>query len=69
MPVMTKRLGAIEVPVSLVAGSLDPKFVGIARSIAPLFPDARVRIVDGAGHDPCLERPAELAALITEATS
>jgi 2-succinyl-6-hydroxy-2,4-cyclohexadiene-1-carboxylate synthase len=69
MPVMTKRRGAIEVPVSLVAGSLDPKFVGIARSIAPLFPDARVRIVDGAGHDPCLERPAELAALITEATS
>jgi len=66
MPALTKRLGSIEVPVSLIAGSLDPKFTGIARSIAPLFPRARVRILDGAGHDPCLERPRELAALMNE---
>jgi 2-succinyl-6-hydroxy-2,4-cyclohexadiene-1-carboxylate synthase len=66
MPVMTDQLGRIEVPVSLIAGSLDAKFTGIARSIAPLFPRASVHIVDGAGHDPCLERPAALAALISE---
>ncbi len=66
MPVMTKLLGAIEPPVTLVAGSLDPKFTGIARAIAPLFARARVRIVDGAGHDPCLERPRELAALLSD---
>jgi 2-succinyl-6-hydroxy-2,4-cyclohexadiene-1-carboxylate synthase len=66
MPVMSDRLGQIEIPVSLVAGSLDTKFAGIARSIAPLFPRAHVHIIDGAGHDPCLERPRELAALISE---
>ncbi len=66
MPVMTDRLGQITAPVSLIAGSFDTKFTGIARSIAPLFARARVRIVDGAGHDPCLERPRELAALISE---
>lgn len=66
MPMMTKLLGEIDAPVSLVAGSLDPKFTGIARAIAPLFPRARVRLIDGAGHDPCLERPRELAALLSE---
>jgi 2-succinyl-6-hydroxy-2,4-cyclohexadiene-1-carboxylate synthase len=65
MPVMTKQLGTLDIPVTLVAGALDPKFTAIARSIAPLFPNARVRIVDGAGHDPCLERPRELAALMS----
>lgn len=66
MPVMSDRLAQIEVPVLLVAGSLDAKFSGIARSIAPLFPRAHVHIVEGAGHDPCLERPRQLAALISE---
>lgn len=69
MPAMTRSLETIEVPVALVAGSLDTKYAGIARAIAPLFPDARVRIVDGAGHDPCLERPQELAAVLSEDTT
>jgi 2-succinyl-6-hydroxy-2,4-cyclohexadiene-1-carboxylate synthase len=65
MPVMTEHLGQVDVPVTLVTGALDPKFTAIARSIAPLFPSARVRVVDGAGHDPCLERPRELASILS----
>jgi 2-succinyl-6-hydroxy-2,4-cyclohexadiene-1-carboxylate synthase len=65
MPVMTRHLRDLDVPVTLVAGSLDPKFASIARAIAPLFPRARVEIVDGAGHDVCLERPRALAALLS----
>lgn len=68
MPVMTERLASIQVPVTLVAGALDTKFSRIARSIAPLFPRGTVRLVDGAGHDPCLERPRELAALVAAAS-
>ena len=68
MPAMTKRLAEIDVPVSLVAGSLDAKFTAIARAIAPLFPRARALVLEGAGHDPCLERPHELAALLFDNT-
>lgn len=67
MPLVTPRLGELPVPVSLVVGALDPKFVGIARAIAPLFPSARVHVIDDAGHDPCLERPREIASLIFDA--
>jgi 2-succinyl-6-hydroxy-2,4-cyclohexadiene-1-carboxylate synthase len=66
MPVATPRLGEITARTLLVAGALDAKFVAVARSIEPLFPDARVRILPDTGHDPTLERPRELAALITE---
>lgn len=69
MPVTTRRLGEITAKTLLVAGALDTKFVAAARSIEPLFPDARVRILPDTGHDPTLERPRELAALITENAS
>lgn len=66
MPLVTPRLSELALPVTLVVGALDPKFMGIARAIAPLFPSARVHVIDEAGHDPCLERPREIAALISE---
>jgi 2-succinyl-6-hydroxy-2,4-cyclohexadiene-1-carboxylate synthase len=66
MPVTTPALGSIDAKTLLVAGALDAKFVAAARSIAPLFPEASLRILPDTGHDPCLERPRELAALITE---
>ena len=66
MPVTTPRLGEIGARTLLVAGSRDPKFVAAARSIEPLFVDAHVRILPDTGHDPTLEKPRELASLITE---
>ena len=66
MPVATPRLAEVRAKTLLVAGALDLKFVAIARSIEPLFSDARVRILPDTGHDPTLERPRELAALIME---
>lgn len=66
MPVVTGALSSITARVTLVAGSLDTKYAQIARALMPLFPKARVRVLDGAGHDLCLERPRELAALVTE---
>jgi 2-succinyl-6-hydroxy-2,4-cyclohexadiene-1-carboxylate synthase len=66
MPVVTGALSSIDVPVSLVAGALDTKYAQIARALMPLFPRARVHVLEDAGHDLCLERPREIAALITE---
>ncbi len=66
MPPCAPKLGEIAAPTLLVAGAQDAKFVSVARSIAPLFADARVRILRDVGHDPTLERPRELASLMKE---
>jgi 2-succinyl-6-hydroxy-2,4-cyclohexadiene-1-carboxylate synthase len=55
-------LDSIPVPVDLVAGALDPAYVDLAHRMAARLPRARVAIVDRAGHNVLLERPAELAA-------
>lgn len=58
-------LAGISVPVWAVAGALDPKFVALARRMAAA--DAvEARIVPDAGHNLPAERPAALAALLTQ---
>lgn len=51
-------LGALDVPVLVVAGGLDggptPER---AREVTGLFPDARLSVIPGAGHFPWLDRP------------
>lgn len=42
-------------------GSTPPALV---RSMADLIPGAQFKIIDGAGHIPCIEQPATLVALI-----
>ena len=51
-------------PVLLVAGSLDAKFVAAAERMAGLLPHATLAIVDGAGHTVHLERPADFLAAL-----
>ncbi|HEU4842184.1 MAG TPA: alpha/beta fold hydrolase [Ilumatobacteraceae bacterium] len=52
------RLPELPMPVLLVAGALDAKFVAAAERMAALVPDATLAIVEGAGHTVHLERPA-----------
>ena len=51
-------------PVLLVAGSLDAKFVHAAERMAGLLPDATLAVIDGAGHTVHLERPADFLAAL-----
>ncbi|MBM7456631.1 3-oxoadipate enol-lactonase/4-carboxymuconolactone decarboxylase [Oceanisphaera litoralis] len=44
-------------------GATPPELV---RSTAELIPNSRFAIIDNAGHLPCVEQPAALAALITD---
>ena len=44
---------------------LDVKYVDIAHRMAELLPDARVEVLDGAGHACHLEQPARVAHLLT----
>ena len=53
------RLDEIDVPVLLIAGALDRKFVGIAGQMGIRIADAELSVVPDAGHAVHLERPGE----------
>ena len=58
------RLPALPMPVLLVAGGRDAKFVAAAERMAALVPDATLAIVEGAGHTVHLERPEAFEAVL-----
>ena len=51
------RLDSLTIPVLVVAGALDAKFVTLAERLAATIPGADLAIVDGAGHTVHLEQP------------
>ncbi|MBA3891632.1 MAG: 2-succinyl-6-hydroxy-2,4-cyclohexadiene-1-carboxylate synthase, partial [Gemmatimonadaceae bacterium] len=63
-PDAAPRLRGLRVPTLLVAGGLDPKYAGIARAMATALPQARLEIVEDAGHAVHLERPERFASLV-----
>jgi 2-succinyl-6-hydroxy-2,4-cyclohexadiene-1-carboxylate synthase len=65
LPSLWARLGELTVPVDLVVGERDAKFVAVAREMAAALTDARVHVVAGAGHAVHLEAPAAVAEVIT----
>lgn len=66
MPDYRPHLGQVDIPVRLVAGTRDPKFLGLARAMADRLPRAMVIAVPEAGHNVVLERPEEIAGLLRE---
>jgi 2-succinyl-6-hydroxy-2,4-cyclohexadiene-1-carboxylate synthase len=68
LPSLWERLRELSVPVTLICGSRDTKFTGLARQMAALIPRAEVVIVPEAGHAVHIERPdAVVTALVGEA--
>jgi len=64
---LTAHLGTLPVPTLLLWGKDDalvPNAVG--RSLADEMPHAHFHMLDGCGHLPTLEKPAEAAALFAE---
>jgi 2-succinyl-6-hydroxy-2,4-cyclohexadiene-1-carboxylate synthase len=53
----------------LVVGADDARFVAIARTLVHQAPDLVCDVVANSGHDPTLEQPAELAAIIARAAA
>ena len=51
-------------PVLLIVGALDTKYVDIARRMVDAIPNARVEIIAGAGHACHLERPDVVGQLL-----
>jgi len=61
-----RALGEV-VPVTVVWGSADRIIPAEqASSVAAVAPGAAVRVIDGAGHMPHMERPAEAQAAVEE---
>jgi 2-succinyl-6-hydroxy-2,4-cyclohexadiene-1-carboxylate synthase len=58
------RLPELAMPVLLIVGELDEKYVDIAQRMADVIPDARVEVVAGAGHACHLEQPEVVAQLL-----
>jgi 2-succinyl-6-hydroxy-2,4-cyclohexadiene-1-carboxylate synthase len=59
------RLAELRMPVLLIAGELDTKYVDLARRMQALIPDARVEVIPRAGHACHLEQPELVAHLLT----
>ena len=59
------RLGELTMPVLLVTGAYDRKYAEIADQMAAAISTARLETVAKAGHAVHLERPVEVAELLT----
>lgn len=57
MPPVHDRLSEIRVPVLLIVGELDGKYVALAHDMAAAIPRATVAIIPDAGHAAHLEHP------------
>jgi 3-oxoadipate enol-lactonase len=63
---LTATTRGLSLPTLAIAGSVDGSTPpGLVRATANLIPRARVHVIEGAGHLPCVDRPTEYAALLT----
>jgi 2-succinyl-6-hydroxy-2,4-cyclohexadiene-1-carboxylate synthase len=65
-PPVWDRLATLAMPVLLTAGEQDRRYATAARRMAERLPNARVRLIEGAGHAPQLEAPEPFTALLRE---
>jgi 2-succinyl-6-hydroxy-2,4-cyclohexadiene-1-carboxylate synthase len=66
LPSLWGRLGELAMPVELVVGERDEKFLAIAAETAASMVEAEVVVVPGAGHAVHLENPEAVADLIAK---
>ena len=60
------RLGELAVPVLLVAGALDPKFVALAERMHGALARSELAVVADAGHTVHLEQPDAFAEVLVD---
>lgn len=63
-PSLLARLAGVRAPTLVIAGALDETGRERAEVVAAALPDARLEIVQRAGHAPHLERPADFRRLV-----
>lgn len=65
MPSYRGVLHDLRVPIQLLVGALDQKFVEIGRSLAVSSGRVELHVIAGAGHDLPLEAPARVANVLS----
>jgi len=72
MPGYGPRLAELDIPVTWIVGALDHKFLRLASTamgLARVDRPATLTVMPGSGHNVPLERPRELAALLSARAS
>jgi 2-succinyl-6-hydroxy-2,4-cyclohexadiene-1-carboxylate synthase len=64
MAPLWERLRELTMPVAVLAGALDAKYVALGERLAAALPQAELTVVPDAGHSLALEAPAAVAAAI-----
>jgi len=64
MPPVWDRLPGLELPVLLIAGALDDRYVAAGERMASLLPNGTFSAIPDAGHAPQLEQPDAVASQI-----
>ena len=59
-----RRLPKLDLPILLLAGALDEKYVSAGERMAALLPRGKFAAIPGAGHAPQLEDPDAVASAI-----
>lgn len=65
MPDYRAAMASLQIPITLMTGSHDSKFSGIAKAIASENAHVDAEVVNGVGHNVVLEAPAAVAAALT----
>jgi len=65
-PSLWSRLIEVQMPVLIIAGELDTKFITIARQMSEIIPKCTLAIIPNAGHTVHLEQPAAYADAIRQ---
>ena len=69
MPPVCEELEAMELPVRLIVGEADEKYVAINHRMNDLLPNSELSIVANSGHRVSIEQPGRVAEIITETLS
>jgi 2-succinyl-6-hydroxy-2,4-cyclohexadiene-1-carboxylate synthase len=67
LPPVWDRLGELSMPVTIVVGERDQKFLAIAGQMAPAIRDVRIEVIPNAGHAAHLDAPREVAEVLAGA--
>ena len=64
MPCFARELPALRIPLTLVVGGGDERFLRMATQMKKEVEGARLEVVAQAGHNVVLEQPAEIADIL-----
>jgi 2-succinyl-6-hydroxy-2,4-cyclohexadiene-1-carboxylate synthase len=65
-PSLWSKLPELHIPVLLVCGELDSKFVGISTEMSGTMQSAKLNVVPGAGHNVHLEKSKEYSQAVQD---